>query len=107
MDCLDFVEIFGGCHAITRAMREFGYMAESFDIRSDARDNCHTEEGLMRMAVLIARLHPRKGDKPPGAALVQPTCSSWGWVNRGTSLRNVEPQFVSFSKLPFLFASSY
>ena len=90
MECVDVVEIFGGVGAITRGMIEYGYRARNFDIRVDASHNVYTEEGIMTMARMIASVTPAKRSKEPGSVLVQPTCSSWGWVNRGTSLRNVD-----------------
>lgn len=80
-----FVEIFGGCHALTRGMRERGYVAEVFDIRVNPLHNVHTEQGLMMLCRMLAHTAPERS-----AVGIEPTCSSWGWVNAGTSLRNVD-----------------
>lgn len=85
METTDFVEIFGGVHSIIKGCHERQRNGEVFDIRLNEKHNVHTREGLLESCLMLARLKPGKG-----TALVQPTCSSWGWVNRGTSLRGVE-----------------
>ena len=100
MECVDFVEIFGGVGSITRGMTEYGYRACNFDIRVDPSHNIHTEAGIMTLARMISSVTPAKPrSKHSGSVLVQPTCSSWGWVNRGTSVRNVD-SWMSFAGFP-------
>lgn len=45
--------------------------------------NIHTQQGLKKAVMDLARV---KKDQP---VLIQPTCSSWGWVSRGVSLRGL------------------
>ena len=35
---------------------------------------------------MIARVDPKNG-----VTILEPTCASWTWINRGTSLRSVDP----------------
>lgn len=76
------VEIFGGCHALTRGMRERGYEAEVFDIRVNSDHNIHVEEGLMTLCRMLVRTAPRRS-----VVGIQPTYTSW--VNEQISLRQV------------------
>ena len=38
------------------------------------------------VARMIARVDPKNG-----VTVLEPTCASWTWINRGTSLRSVDP----------------
>ena len=91
METIHLLEVFGGVGALARGMREKGLLAEIFDIRQSKFDNIHTESGLMRLCKLLSSVLP----SPKGICVIEPTCSSWGWVNRGTSLRSVDPCFQS------------
>lgn len=90
MSCYDAVEVFGGVHSIVRGMRELGYSAAVYDIRMSDRHNVHSQEGLMELARMIAHVRPGSQHRGPGWLLIQPTCSTWTWVNSGTSLRKVD-----------------
>lgn len=89
MACYDAVEVFGGVHSIVRGMRELGYDAAVYDIRVSERHNVHTQDGLMELARMLAHVRPGSVTRGPGFVLIQPTCSTWTWVNSGTSLRKV------------------
>lgn len=91
METIHLLEVFGGVGALARGMREKGLLAEIFDIRQSKFDNIHTESGLMRLCKLLSSVLP----SPKGLCVIEPTCSSWEWVNRGTSLRSVDPCFQS------------
>ena len=86
METIHLLELFGGVGALARGMREKGYLAEIFDIRQNKSDNIHTESGLMRLCKILSSVLP----SPKGLCVIEPSCSSWGWVNRGTSLRSVD-----------------
>ena len=86
METIHLLELFGGVGALARGMREKGYLAEIFDIRQNKSDNIHTESGLMRLCKILSSVLP----SPKGLCVIEPSCSSWGWVTRGTSLRSVD-----------------
>ena len=77
------VEFFSGEAAITRAMREACRQAASFDVRDEpVFQNMLTSEGFVLAMLLVLRLVPGAG------MLAAPVCSTWVWLNRGTSLRS-------------------
>lgn len=78
------VEVFSGRSAIYLAHRDKNLPAERFDTRVCNTHNIHTREGVWAVAKMFCQLCPKWG-----YALVEPTCSSWGWINRGASLRSV------------------
>lgn len=82
--CCEFLEVFGGVASVKRAATELRYSGQVYDVRQDPEQNVHTQQGLESLATMMAQV------RPGGVAFVQPTCSSWGWVNRATSLRGVE-----------------
>ena len=102
MRCLDVLEVFGGVHSLVRGFREYGFEADVFDIRVNESHNVHSKEGLMTLARLLAHVRPPKGNREPGFVLIQPTCSTWTWVNAGTSLRNIDSCFASWAESLFL-----
>ena len=50
---------------------------------NDVRENLHTEEGL---AIFVRKCLDTKVGSP---MWFSPTCASWVWISRGTSLRGV------------------
>lgn len=101
------VEIFGGCHALTRGMREQGYEAEVFDIRVNSDHNIHVEEGLMTLCRMLVRTAPRRS-----VVGIQPTYTSW--VNEEISLRKVVARlyniiyfFNGLCERPWVFNESF
>ena len=86
MDCkFHMTEIFCGRGAIAKSFRELGYNAAEYDVRIHDDFNIHTPKGVMLACEFLVCT------KPDGLAVLEPTCSSWGWVNLGTSLRSVVP----------------
>jgi len=51
----------------------------------DSSMNVHSAAGLKKLACMLAMVRPQ------GLAWWSPTCSTWVWLNRGTSLRGIEP----------------
>ena len=83
---LKCVEIFSGRSAIYLAFVEAGLPAARFDTRVSRSHNIHEKEGVYQIARMISQLDPKEG-----VCILEPTCSSWTWINRGSSLRNVVP----------------
>ncbi len=83
-DCHHVTEIFGGAGMISLAFQELGLKSKVFDCRRSSEMNIHTPKGLYDAAVMLAHTET--------LAVFEPTCSSWGWVNLGSSLRGVEPR---------------
>ncbi len=80
-----FLELFAGQKAVTRAMRQDGRVALSFELQDDAmfEDICspagfaHAVQSLLMVEV-------------GGGCLSAIVCSSWTRLNAGTSGRNVQ-----------------
>ena len=56
----DLCEVFSGAAAISRGAAELGLAAFQFDVRRDPKENCHTEAGIMMVAVALCRTLPGK-----------------------------------------------
>ena len=93
-------EIFSGRSAIYWAYRSEGLQCERFDTRVHDSHNIHEKDGVYKVARMIARVDPQNG-----VTVLEPTCASWTWINRGTSLRSVEPvfPFSLFLSFPWVF----
>lgn len=84
---LDFVEVFAGAGAISIAMAAHGQRTVSIDLLHGPHMDLSTPEGFVFALVVVLRL--RVG----GACLCAPPCSSFVWINRGTSKRTrIRPQ---------------
>ena len=79
---LDCVEYFAGCRSITRAMAALGYRAMPFELNLSRRMNMETDIGFALALMMLLRL------KSTGLLWLAPVCSSWIWMNLGTSKRN-------------------
>lgn len=86
MSCTMASEIFSGRSAIYHGFKNKGYDASRFDCRANPMDNIHTKEGIFKAASLLVHVDP-----DGGCAIVEPTCSSWIWICRATTLRSVAP----------------
>lgn len=80
-------EIFSGRSAIYHAYNnaDSDEIAVRFDCRVHLDDNAHTRDGCYKIARLLV------GVDPDGYAMFEPTCGSWVWLNKGSSLRGVVP----------------
>ena len=79
---LDFVEFFSGQQAVTNAMVAASLTAASFELKRDPQgQNMLTPLGFGNAVLLCLSL------KPGGGCLMAPVCSSWTFMNRGTSKR--------------------
>ena len=81
---LDFVEFFAGQQAVTLAMREAALAAAVFELKLDPLgQNMLTTLGFANAVTLCLTLKPGSG------SLLAPVCSSWTFMNRGTSKRSI------------------
>lgn len=80
--CYDAVEFFAGDMAYTKAHQERGRAAAAYEIKygGDAMD-MNSATGYALAVALMTSV------RPGGAALFAPVCSSWVFMNRGTSMR--------------------
>lgn len=79
---LDLVELFAGKGALTATFREGGRAAVAYDINAGAAENILTTAGWLRALTLVLRLRH-------GALLwAGVPCSSFVFINRGTSKRS-------------------
>ena len=83
MDCTQCAEVFSGRSAIWHGYRSKGFSASRFDYRVDKSHNVHTKDGLLVARMLVGV------DPDTGVAVFEPTCSSWIWICRATTLRSV------------------
>ena len=80
---LDHVEFFAGFGNVTRAFRDAGLSALSYELKQDRTyQNILTDPGFIAAMVYILKL------KPGACMLAAPVCSSWVTINRGTSMRS-------------------
>lgn len=79
---IDFVEFYAGAGVVTSKMQEAGLRAVPYDVLQGPQCDITRAEGFAHALTLCMQL--RLG----GGALLAPPCSSWVWVNRGTSGRS-------------------
>ena len=80
---LQFVELFSGDGAVTRAMQDRGLLACPYDVRLDPlHNNFLTDLGFMHALLLVLQL------QPGGGLLCATVCSTWTAVNAGTARRS-------------------
>ena len=85
IDCCELTEIFCGAAALSRGFEESKWKAHRFDCRIEPeKHNIHTMNGLKCVAEMLVRTNPKTG-----LVVMEPTCASWGWVNLGSSLRQI------------------
>ena len=77
-------EVFCGAAAISNGFEACGHGTARFDCRISDDHNIHLPSGLLTLVDMM--VHTKAGS---GLVVFEPTCSSWGWVNLGTSLRSV------------------
>ena len=94
---LDFIEVFAGEAAVTKALRAMGHTGACMDLRRDARHNVLQPVGFITLLALVMRLRPR------GLLWLAPVCSTWVFMSRGsTGRRELRPGvfvFVCFNVL--------
>lgn len=78
---LDFVEIFAGKAAITRAFARAGLASRAFDIVNSEKENILHVDGLMRALSLVLRL------KVGGLLWAAPPCQMWTWMSSSVHRR--------------------
>ena len=79
---LDFVELFAGEGQLSQAMTAAGLSSARYEIKDSAANNILSTAGFFRAVRLILRL--RHG----GLVWSGTPCSSWTFMNRGTSRRS-------------------
>ena len=88
---LDFIEVFAGEAAVTKALRAMGYAGACMDLRRDARHNVLQPVGFITLLGLVMRLRPR------GLLWLAPVCSTWVFMSRGsTGRRELRPGVFVF-----------
>ncbi len=83
---LDFLEVFAGDQAITKALRMCQLVGESLDQRQDITEDVLSPEGLVRL--IHAALRIRHG----GLLWAAVPCRSWCWVGRASTGRHRQVQ---------------
>ena len=84
MVCNECAEVFSGRSAIWHGYQAKNMRASRFDTRVDESHNCHTKAGVLCLARMLVAVNPESG-----VAMFEPTCSSWIWLCRATTLRSV------------------
>lgn len=80
---LDAVEYFAGMKAITTNYKKLGYNAASFELMDDPlNEDLLSAQGYSHAVALVLKT------KWGGALWTAPVCSTWVWINRGTSERS-------------------
>lgn len=81
---LDFVEFFAGQQAVSNAMKDAALVAAVFELKLDPiGQNMLTDLGFANAMNLCLSL------KPGAGCLMAPVCSTWTFMNRGTSKRSL------------------
>ena len=78
---LDFLETFSGDGAVTRGLRLMGFRGAAMDLRVSANHDLMSRVGFLTTLKLLARV------RPGGFFWAAPPCSSWVFLNMGTSGR--------------------
>ena len=92
-DRLMCVEIFAGCHSITRAFKDAGHATLALDFSTESEfDNINNSIGFVRALMAIMHLG---ADSLFWSA---PPCSTWVFMNRGTSKRTKDDPLGDQSK---------
>jgi hypothetical protein len=89
---LDAVEFFSGCQSITLGLREQGLNTQPYDLNLGPNCDMTTPLGYAHALRLVAQV------RPGGFIWAAPPCSSWVWMNRGTSLRSKKTPLGACSK---------
>ena len=71
-----------GVEAICRGLREWGIKMSPYDLDMGKAFDINSSAGLIFAIVLALRI------EPGGLAWLVPLCSSWVWINRGTTGRS-------------------
>ncbi len=81
---LDFVEFFAGQQAVSNAMKDAALVAAVFELKLDPiGQNMLSDLGFANAVNLCLNL------KPGAGCLMAPVCSTWTFMNRGTSKRSL------------------
>ena len=78
---LDFLETFSGDGSVTRGLAHMGFTGAAMDLRVDPNHDLMTQAGFLATLRLLARI------RPGGLFWAAPPCSSWVFLNMGTSGR--------------------
>ena len=78
---LDFLETFSGDVSMTRGMRQLGFIGAAMDLRVNPNHDLMTQAGFLVTLKLLSRI------RPGGLFWAAPPCSSWVFLNMGTSGR--------------------
>eukprot|EP00969_Alexandrium_andersonii_P190998 8437568-Alexandrium_andersonii.AAC.1 len=81
-DSIDVLESFSGDEAVTRSFQQGGYRAIGFEVLKNPLMKMLSAPGYVLFLKLLLQI--RGG----GFKLAAPVCSSWVWINRGTSRRS-------------------
>lgn len=79
----DFVEVFAGDQAVSKGLRLVGYTGKSLDLRISETHNVLSATGFL--VLLAATMKIREG----GLLWAAPPCSTWVFLSRGSTGRNV------------------
>jgi hypothetical protein len=80
---VDSVEYFAGQMEVSKAMARAGYITQYFEIlKNDVMMNVIGSQGLAYAILLALKL------RPGGFCMLAPVCSTWVFMNRGTSGRS-------------------
>ncbi len=82
-DELDFAELFAGKGAVHRHLMDLGYRGKAMD-----REHCVDHDLLQPMGMVVAT-RIAASIRPGGVLWLAPPCSSWVWISRGSTGRNV------------------
>ena len=84
---LKVIEIFAGCHSITNAFKNVGYACATVDVSTVSPfDDINSSLGFIKALLYVMRL------SDDGLFWAAPPCSTWVFMNRGTSKRSkVDP----------------
>jgi hypothetical protein len=81
-EVIDFIETFAGCCSVTKAFAALGKLACPFEIQLDrVAGDIMSDLGLVHLLHMLARC------VDGGMFWTAPVCSTWTWMNSGTSGR--------------------
>lgn len=92
---LDFIEVFAGEAAVSKALRAMGYFGATMDLRRDSLHNVLQPIGMLTLLALVMRLRPQ------GLLWLAPVCSTWVFMSRGSTGRRdlCAPRAIHDSRL--------
>ena len=97
---LDFIEVFAGEAAVTKAFRAMGHVGGCRGLRRDERHNVLQPIGLMTLLGLVMRLRPR------GLLWLAPVCSTWVFMSRAPPTGRHESIAGRWDSSPYILAQN-